>query len=207
MKKMKRQHSAVLLVLGSLMSGTLPLSAQGTSPNVIVQQSAVRTGKPSPEIAEVVAIMEDVHSIRGEQTQEFLISTGDVIESSDATNVVIVSGARINSVSDRGISVKFPSGLVRQFSINAKTRLCDGEGIPIKPSSLATNELVAVRWMAAKTGTKEKMSKGIDALSIRKGALKYRFASSSGEILITSGPKLQDCSCPANPADQPIRER
>lgn len=194
---MKTFHSLGWLVLGSLASSTITVPAQQRAPSVIAIQSVVKEGKPTGPLAEVVAVMEDVHSISDLQTGEFTISTGDVIETFDDMKVVLISSARITSCSDHAISVKYPSGLLRQFNISPKTAVCSENGSKIRLSSLASNDLVVVRWIAARTGTQEAIAKGIDALSIRKGGLKNRWATADGRVLTDgSMSKPVDCSCP-----------
>ena len=139
--KTRKNGSVTSLALAGLISGSMVVLAQSGIADGTVDHSIVRTGKPSAEIAEVVAIMQDVHSLPNEQTREFFFSTGDVIESLDPTNAVIASAGRITTRSDRTLSVKYPSGFVRQFTLDAKTRLCDTNGTPTKLSSVATNEL------------------------------------------------------------------
>ena len=124
----------------------------------------------------------------------YVLATGEDLASGSLKSgkAVIVSAATVKEVTEKSLTLIFDDKSIRIWEINQKTAVCDESGKAISPASLVVDKVVCVRW-EIQDKQSLKLEKAGEALSVRKGPMRYKLREADGTVLDVA--VLAECVC------------
>ncbi|HXU18688.1 MAG TPA: hypothetical protein VN708_26505 [Terriglobales bacterium] len=143
--------------------------------------------------------LKDVEGNRTETTTDgtrYTVATGETVESGEfpSGRFIVISAGSLKAQTENSITVQFDDNSTRTWQITPTTPVCDEKGQRLGKSELTNGILLAVRWEAQGRQALNLATLG-NALSVRRGGLRYKFAEPDGRLVQPTAPV--DCACSA----------